>query len=418
MRNKPEIRTLKRAIRLSDCRTVSSDEFLAMSLDEYHALRRSAAVEWRKRVPTFACEKCGHPVYPPLVPKTKRPQWKHRRGAPVDCPWWTGDPNSVDAISARQFQGAQESPLHAKLKSIVAECLRGDPLTSEGSVLVEEYLVSEDGRWRPDVRADHNGRPLAFEIQLATTQLPIIVAREAFYKSIGRHLIWVTWNFEPGEPERLKATLQDIFVSHNRNIFSLDADVVERSLSQRSLLLKAFWEHGSGWQSKEVPLQDLNWPVEGLPFAVARAPAWRVAFLNRWRSAAPADGMSQASRRSLLCELADHLEMDDNGVQLLERFDVPAIVSAVLSLIDGKPVGSRQKENVELINTFLGPNRRRKYGRLLKHFMRAFPEQRLLERPSVQAALAQAFQVEQVDRTHLAGYVALALFPEYFDDPA
>ncbi|MCA0207216.1 MAG: competence protein CoiA [Proteobacteria bacterium] len=416
MRNKPEIRTLKQAIRLSDCRSVSSDELLAMNLDEYHALRRRATVDWAKRVPTFACEKCGHPVYAPLVPRTKRPQWKHRSGAPVDCPWWTGDPSSVDAVSARQFQGAQESPLHAKIKSIVAECLRGDPLTSEGSVVVDEYLLGEDGRRRPDVRADHGGRPLAFEIQLATTQLPIIVAREEFYNSVGRHLIWVTWNFEPEEPSRLRATLQDIFVSHQRNIFSLDPGVVARSLSERCFYLRAFWEHSAGWQSKEVLLQDLTWPPNGLPFAVARAPAWHVDFLRRWRSASPLDGMSNRDRQSLLAELIDHIEIEEADVQLLVTYEIPAVINAVLSLVDGTPVGSRQRNNAEVVNTFLRPELRRRYARLLRHFVLALPDQRLMERPSVRDAFKLALQMQQVGRTHLAGHVVLTLFPECFPD--
>ena len=151
---------------------------------------------------------------------------------------------------------------------------------------------------------------------------------------------------------------------------------------------------------------------------MARPPKWRHAFLDRWRSASTADGISRDSRRSLLTELADHLEIEEDGVQLLERFDVPAVVSTVLSLIDGKPVGSRQRNNAELVNTFLQPDRRRPFGRLLKHFIRAFPEQRLMQRPGVQKALERAFKVDQVGRTHLVGKVVLSLFPEYFDDPA
>src|SRR6185312_1768595 len=100
------------------------------------------------------------------------------RGGPPACPWWTGKSSNVDAVSAQQFYGAQESPLHAKIKNIIGELLIADDRTATGSVVVDEYLIQENGRRRPDVRAIYDGVPLVFEVQLATTQIPIIIQRE------------------------------------------------------------------------------------------------------------------------------------------------------------------------------------------------------------------------------------------------
>ncbi|WP_281277541.1 DUF6035 family protein [Hankyongella ginsenosidimutans] len=114
------------------------------------------------------------------------------------------------------MSGAQESPLHLRVKNLVAELLNADPLTEPGSVVVDEYVVCGEIRRRPDVRATYDGKPIAIEIQLATTQIPIIVAREDFYQREGRHLIWLTWNFVPVERAHLLTAFEDIFYSHNK----------------------------------------------------------------------------------------------------------------------------------------------------------------------------------------------------------
>ncbi|WP_247772832.1 DUF6035 family protein [Bradyrhizobium sp. 192] len=142
-------------------------------------------------------------------------------GAPQLCPWWTGTPASVDIVSAQQFDGAQESPLHAKIKHIVGELLTNDPRTTAGGVVVDEYLILENGRRRPDVRAIYDRMPLVVEVQLATTQIPIIVQREDFYESASIRLIWLTWNLEPPTSGRLLSSFEDICTPTTRTCSQL-----------------------------------------------------------------------------------------------------------------------------------------------------------------------------------------------------
>lgn len=168
-------RTVKRAIDLVTMETISSDDLLGMGPDAYNQIRRAATAARNENRAHFVCEKCGYPVYAPRAPRNRLPLWRHRNGAPITCDWWSGDPSTVDGASARQFDGAQESLLHKELKRIVGELLEIDPTTERGSVIVDQFLVAQDGRRKPDVRAVYDGRPIAIEIRLATTQIPIIM---------------------------------------------------------------------------------------------------------------------------------------------------------------------------------------------------------------------------------------------------
>jgi type I site-specific restriction-modification system R (restriction) subunit len=54
--------------------------------------------------------------------------------------------------------------LHAAIKNRIGELLRNDARTEPDSVVINEYLIADDGRRRPDVRAIHNGLPIVIEV--------------------------------------------------------------------------------------------------------------------------------------------------------------------------------------------------------------------------------------------------------------
>ncbi|WP_419797651.1 MAG: hypothetical protein ACNI26_15335 [Terasakiella sp.] len=135
-------RTIERAIDLDSLETITSDQLLAYSRDDYQAVRRRATKSKKEGQPRYTCEKCGHGVYAPLDQKRK-PLWQHFKNAPTDCPWSSNKNKTVNEVSAQQFQGKQESPLHKKIKETVAEILKLDPHV-EG-VLVEEKIDGDDG---------------------------------------------------------------------------------------------------------------------------------------------------------------------------------------------------------------------------------------------------------------------------------
>lgn len=276
-------RTLMRAIDLSRMTAITSDDLLNADPDRYQEIRRSATRARNKGKAAYVCEKCGYPVYAPREPVTRLPYWKHHKNAPKNCPWWTGNPSKIDEVNARQFQGAQESILHLTLKSVIKEILLLDPNTEKDSVKIEEYLIDDEGRRRPDIQATYAGRPIAIEIQLATTQIPIIVGREDFYARNNRSLLWITWQFDDQvERSKMRTAFEDIFYSHNQNLFSLDTEVIKEAKNRKSFLVRAFWENGiTAWESSIYSLLELNWPDSGLPYAVAPALPWHLDWRQR-----------------------------------------------------------------------------------------------------------------------------------------
>lgn len=414
MKDRQPHRTLKRAVRLSDMTIISSDDLLETDADSYQEIRRSATRARNKGSVAFSCEKCGHAVYAPREPSTKKAFWKHHKGAPQNCPWWTGNPNSIDEISGAQFQGAQESPLHSRLKNLVADILRDDPHTEPDSVVVDEYVFCGENRRKPDVRAVYDGKPIAIEIQLSTTQIPIIVAREDFYRQEGRHLIWVTWNFEPVERTQMLTAFEDIFYSHSKNLFSLDDKVIVDSQSKGVFQLRVFWEGEIGWNSKVISLKDLFWPESGLPFAVAPSPAWHIDFRQRWLAATPVTGMDWQIRRVLLAELANKLRVDSADGIILEEEGFEGLLNAILSFVMKKPVGSKQLNLKEVINTFLSSPSRHRFARLMRKVIISTEGQAFFDTTSVYEKFTVAERERQDDPQTMTGRVALLLFPELF----
>ncbi|QQO14022.1 hypothetical protein JJB99_32695 [Bradyrhizobium diazoefficiens] len=406
-------RTLKNVIDLASMHSITSDSLIAMSKDDYQVLRRAATRARLDRNPRYVCAKCGYAVYAPREGRTGQPYWKHHPGAPQACPWWTGTPVSIDLVSAQQFDGAQESPLHAKIKYIVGELLTNDQRTSPESVVVDEYLIRENGRRRPDVRAIYDGVPLVVEVQLATTQIPIIVQREDFYENASIRLLWLTWNFEPPTTGRLLSSFEDIFYSHDKNLFSMDDETISLSKEMREVVLRAFWVDGNEWRSKLVTLFDLNWIQGGRANAVPSTPPWHRDFLSRWRDALGEKGTKWKVREVLFIELIAKVDVACD-VEDLHRLDVDALINCMLSLLDGLPVGSRQQNLVEVLNSFLNVDRRQRYVRLIRSFARLTNRDALLEIESVRSKIVKARAVAQDDRQSVSGKIALALFPEVF----
>jgi hypothetical protein len=408
-------RTLKKAVDLETMLTISSDALMSMSKDDYQIIRRLATRARLDRLPRYVCGLCGHAVYAPREGRTGLPYWKHHPGAPVDCQWWTGTPSGVDVISGRQFDGAQESPLHAKIKNIVGELLTADRCTKPESVVVDEYLVTEGGRRRPDVRAVYDGIPLVVEVQLATTQIPIIVQREDFYEREAHRFLWLTWSFEPpAVTGRLLSSFEDIFYSHNKNIFSMDDETVQLSRQRNEVILRAFWVREEAWHSKIVNLHELNWLSSGRAFAEAPEPLWHDDFLARWRAATSDCGTRWPEREALLSELVSNLSLADSDYRSLEEADIDALINCLLSLLDGHPVGSRQRNLVEVLNTFLNVERRHRFARLIRRFSELTGRQEELETKSVRDKIVTALKTVQDDPQSVAGRIAVALFPEIF----
>lgn len=106
----------------------------------------------------------------------------HHARTAEDCEWGTGGENLRD-IDRQKYGGATEGIQHQRPKAMLAFVLEADPTFSEVQV---EHVISQPPQWRkPDVAAAFLNGLVAFGLQLATTPLPDIVAREAFYERHG-----------------------------------------------------------------------------------------------------------------------------------------------------------------------------------------------------------------------------------------
>jgi Family of unknown function (DUF6035) len=410
-RPRPPKRTLKRVVDVDGYRIITSDELLAMGLADYQRLHRDATYRRLEKRPRYLCDLCGHPVY--VSKRWVAPQWAHYKNAPATCPWWTSSPSSIDEVSRRQFQGRQESPLHYRLKYLVAELLAQDGRVSD--IVVDERLVGVDGYRNPDVRADFAGRPLAFELQLATTQLPIILSRELFYDREGRHLIWLTWNFEPCHLINVRQAFLDIRTAHNDNLFSMDEETVRESRRRGTFVFRVLWWSAEGCRSKLVTLDELLWPANGLAYAVAPPPPWHTDFRNRWLAMLDMEGIDRYNTWNLLwAELLDAAGGVPAGDTVPAPEDATALIDCLLSLELGRPIGSKQRNLVEVANTFLHREERHRYSKIFRHAAQISENGELLNRPSVRAKLEAAEKSWQmIGGDALEVRIIRMLFPDW-----
>lgn len=284
---------LKSVIDLRTMTTITVEDLRAADFVRYNEIRRQASKAWRDQERRYVCSQCGHYVYAPSDTH-KRRHWSHYSRAPQDCPWWTGMPDNPNDVSARQFHGNQEGTLHFNIKHLVARLLEADP--NAECIEVEKYIIEEkkadDGiahRRKPDVSALYAGSRTAFEVQLATTQLPLILAKEEFYARNDMRLVWLTWEFQERPLGEIKQAFADIYCTPEQNIFSLDARVIERSQDEGVLHLRAHAFRDGSWKNEIVPLHAVSWNESGLPYYFSKPPGWEDVFRERWIAARARD---------------------------------------------------------------------------------------------------------------------------------
>ena len=220
--------------------------------------------------PRFLCWKCGRPVYVSLSGARiasdrdgRDAFFAHHAGTAEDCEWGTGGQNPRD-IDALKYEGVQEGAQHKYLKSSLALMLEADPAFDNVTI---ECVVQRPYGWRkPDVSAKFCGREVAFDLQLSTTQLPEIVARQNFYEQSGIYYMWVT---RSNDPLRLfSQAFQDIYWKKNSGqIFAIDSQAEAISLEKRILhiwaltvmprLKRAGWSNV--WERRLVSRDDIEW---------------------------------------------------------------------------------------------------------------------------------------------------------------
>ena len=235
-------------------------EVLDLELGTYRTLSDvvgidyDAAMQTRHRIkdaqlsgrPLYACAECCVPVTLLMHPESRRLYFKHTL-EDGRCSAVTRGAYDHDEINARKYNGAKESRLHLSMKRHLTNSLLADTRFSDIHV-ERRWNGPVTGVWRkPDVQAVYSGADglsvrVAFEIQLSTTYLDIIVERRRFYLEQGGLLFWIFAEFnESGR----KLTQDDVFYNNNQNAFIVNEATSTESVELTSFQLECIWAEPS-----------------------------------------------------------------------------------------------------------------------------------------------------------------------------
>ena len=182
-------------------------------------LRAQILEAMRDGAPRLLCALCGTPVYFASSPD-KRVFFRHQR-EDGRCTAVTRQSLTQDDLREMIYRGRQESRQHRETKQLIAEGLQADPDFS-GVALETSWRAADDiFRRRPDVAATwRGGLRVAFEAQLTTTFLDVVVRRRTFYRGEGGLLVWVLRRFDPSNR---RMTQDDLLFSNNSNVLVVDS---------------------------------------------------------------------------------------------------------------------------------------------------------------------------------------------------
>jgi len=193
----------------------------------------------KTKKPLFACALCSVPVYAVASPE-KHFFFRHSV-EDGSCPAQTRHGLSQSDILARKYHGLRESEAHKRIKRLIERSLIGDPSFVPESIQQEtRWRASGDPKsWRqPDVQATRGDQRFAFEVQLSTTFLGVVVERRLFYRDEGATLIWVLGRFEP---DYRRLTVDDLLFSNNSNILVVDDETTRVSEDTRCFQVRCFY---------------------------------------------------------------------------------------------------------------------------------------------------------------------------------
>ena len=407
--SRERIRRIESAIDLHDLHVIRADDLL--DFDTGRHVRKLA--DKRKRSErAIVCSKCARPVVVPMHWRTQEYFFRHF-GRDVDCPWTSTETStSVDEASARIFGGQQEGPLHRRIKEELGALIGSFPSVSD-CVVDQTYRNAHGDRRKPDVRFKFLGKTFVLEVQLATTQRPIITDRNEFYRAEGFWIIWIAWR-----PDRIalpahKASIIDIITDHNDNLFSVDEETLEMSRKEGELELRVHWWDEFGCHEKMVTLRELIYPEGGLPFAVAKPLEWNEQFKDDWVNSYSGREIPYLKLNSLWTNMVTRLDLRTSFPDDSPDWDGVALINVLLSLERSRVVGSDQKNLTEVLNTHFTTESRKPTARIVEHAAKMAGQLDLLDRQKTNELLAATKSCKQVAKTSWQTSLVRGLFPDW-----
>jgi hypothetical protein len=321
--------------------------------------------------PLYACSICSVPVSLLMHAQSGLFFFRHlvEDGR---CSAVTRGELSREEIDARKYNGAKESLLHIRTKSWVADSLRADPNFS--CIEIEaRWKGAVTGTWRkPDVRAiytrplDGVKIPIAFEVQLSTTYLDVIVERRSFFRAEGGLLFWIFAEFKD---DGRRLTQDDVFFNNNQNAFIVNSASASASSSSGQFELICMWSEpppGSArLETKLVSFDDLTLDTAAQQAyyfdfygrqrsideaAIKDTARLREQFEAAWLALTTGDGnFSEAWNKA-------HRQFRAVGIPLPPKsWDLrPQLLDALYSAKHGRPIGWRYKKFIEVAHRIAG----------------------------------------------------------------
>jgi len=237
-----------------------------------------------------------------------------------DCIIKTNHRLTEEQIRCIKYNGVKESDKHNELKNKIAHYLAEDELVNDVQTekVYKDKAISSEWK-KPDVMAYLKGKTIAFELQLSTTFLSVIVSRTLFYKKRGVFLIWIFPEFSVNRDVQL-FTQKDVYYNNSFNVYVFDQDAQERSAADNKLVLKCFHkkfsikndELSELWVYNYISIHDLQYDHEkyGAFYFDSLAEKQKVVeVLNKQK----ADGMAMVSE--LFAK-----QKADSGINFLREF--------------------------------------------------------------------------------------------------
>ena len=253
-----EAPTIREVIDLDTGKIVPVVGFIqSLRYEQVVKVRLDVRTRLARASPRYVCAYCSTPAYL-VANETKRFFFRHvvEDGS---CPAVTRGELSQDEIRARKYDGLQESEPHKKLKTLIARCLSADSTFSDIKTEVTWKSVSQPGqRRKPDVQAQHGALKLAFEVQLSTTFLDVVVARREFYRAEAGLVVWIMAALDPAYR---RLTTDDLLFSNNSNILVADDETTLLSERTGTFHVRCFYRRprlegdvlAADWEDRVVP---------------------------------------------------------------------------------------------------------------------------------------------------------------------
>lgn len=250
---------------------VRTESYLeALSESEWVALRMDARRTKDSDRPAVRCGGCEAPAYLKKSIHGRR-HCSHYGTEVRDCDWGEAHARNFRSIDADKFHGQQEGERHKQLKTIASSILDFCNEARAAGVVQERYTKGRNGDYAfPDVYAKiFQGYETAFEIQLATTQLPVITRREDFYTDNNIRLCWIV-DGSVSDMILQRQTFKDIYMRNDGQLLGVDEEALAISRTERLpcfTLLRLLPDEKNGlrpcWKRRVVSLEDIAWRMPG-----------------------------------------------------------------------------------------------------------------------------------------------------------